>query len=119
MNIQINDGDGHDGHVAGSHTVYSFHLCLHIASISELRAVRAILATGLIVFKGFSVTTREPEQYLNLVDYIDNDLAGTTISRYNYENDQAGRRRGLSGVGPFVMSLTGWAPVYNDKNSIL
>lgn len=63
--------------------------------------------------------TRSYESNRNLVDYVQNDVSGTVISKYDYENDAAGRRTDVVTTGTAFSADTFNKYGYNTRSVVI
>jgi len=62
--------------------------------------------------------TRSYEGNRNLVDYVENDVDGTTISKYDYTNDAAGRRTDVDRSGTAFEATDTLNYNYNARSEV-
>ncbi len=69
-------------------------------------------------FPNGPVTTRSYEAQRNLIDYVENRVAATTISKYDYTNDAVGRRTAVEKTGTAFAQADTISYGYNDRSEV-
>jgi len=77
---------------------------------------------GLAEYKDGSTvvasTTRVAETHRDLVDYVENKWGTTSVSKYDYENDNLARRTNVVNTGSAFGSGRLWLWEYNDRHEL-
>ncbi len=74
---------------------------------------------GTTSFPNGLTATRAYETQRNLVDYVDNTVSGTTVSKYDYTNDDIGRRTDVVMTGTAFTQNTFNSYGYNDRSEVI